>query len=68
MEFKEVVEQIEQSEKNVDKVLKAARLKRHEKGSIPADKLGMIFGFIAGMVSIVLVFAFLIILLCLMKH
>lgn len=31
--FKETVKQIEKAEKNVDKVLKAARLQRHEKQS-----------------------------------
>ncbi len=39
MEFKEVVKQIEDVEKKVDKVLKAARLERHEKPPMTKDML-----------------------------
>lgn len=65
--FKEVVKGIRKSEKNVDKVLKAARLERHEKSSVSAEKLELILGFAAGIFIAILLFVFLIVLLILMS-
>lgn len=39
MEYKEVVKLIEDSEKRVDEVLKAARLERHEKAPMSMERL-----------------------------
>lgn len=58
MEFNEVVKQIEESEKNVDKVLKAGRLERCEKQPMSKERLEMILGYIAGYLGMVLMFLF----------
>lgn len=66
--FKEVVKGIRKSEKNVDKVLKAARIERHEKSSMSTERLELILGFAAGIFIAILLFAFLIVLFVLMKR
>lgn len=58
MEFKEVVKQIDNSEKKVDKVLKAARLERHEREPMSDKRVEMILSYIAGYLGMILVFAF----------
>ncbi len=62
-DFNEVVQQIEDSEKNVDKVLKAGRLERHEKQPMSKEMLEMILNYIVGTLAMVLGFglAFLIV-------
>ena len=62
-EFNEVVQQIEDSEKNVDKVLKAGRLERHEKQPMQKEMLAMVLNYIVGTLAMVLGFglAFLIV-------
>ena len=57
MEFKEAVKQIERSEKNVDKVLKAGRLERHERQPMSKDMLAMILNYAVGTLAMVLGFA-----------
>lgn len=56
MEFKEVVKQIEQSEENVDKVLKAGRLERHEKAPMSKERLAMCLNYAVGTLAMVLGF------------
>ncbi len=63
MEFKEVVKQIEDVEKKVDKVLKAARLERHEKPPMTKDMLAMILNYIVDTLAMVLGFAVLFLLI-----
>lgn len=57
MEYKEVVKLIEDSEKRVDEVLKAARLDRHEKAPMTKDMLAMILNYIVGTLAMVMGFA-----------
>ncbi len=56
MEFKEAVKQIEKSEKNVDKVLKAGRLERHEKAPMSKEILAMILNYAVGTLAMVMGF------------
>lgn len=55
--LEEVVQDIDQSEKNVDKVLKAGRLERHEKAPMSKDMLAMILNYVVGTLAMVLGFA-----------
>ncbi len=55
-DFNEVVRQIEDSEKNVDKVLKAGRLERHEKEPMSLERLTLILNYTVGTIAMVLVF------------
>lgn len=57
MEFNEVVKQIDDSEKNVDKVLKAGRLQRHEKAAMSKEMLAMILNYVMGTIAMILGFA-----------
>lgn len=57
MEYKEVVHLIEESEKRVDEVLKAARLERHERQPMDYERYKFTLYFIAGMVAMVMGFA-----------
>lgn len=57
MEYKEVVQLIEDSEKRVDEVLKAARLDRHEKVPMSKDMLAMILNYIVGTLAMIMGFA-----------
>lgn len=57
MEYKEVVKLIEDSEKRVDEVLKAARLERHEKAPMSKDMLAMILNYAVGTLAMVMGFA-----------
>lgn len=58
MEYKEVVKMIEDSEKRVDEILKAARLDRHEKEPMSKERLEMILGYGLGALGMLLVFGF----------
>lgn len=55
--FDEVVQDIDQSEKNVDKVLKAGRLQRHETPPMSKDMLAMILNYAVGTLAMVMGFA-----------
>lgn len=57
MEYKEVVQLIEDSEKRVDEVLRAARLDRHEKVPMSKDMLSMILNYIVGTLAMIMGFA-----------
>lgn len=56
MEYKEVIKLIEDSEKRVDEVLKAARLERHERRPMDYERYKFTLYFIAGMVAMVMGF------------
>lgn len=56
MEFKEFIKRIEDVEKNVDKVLKAARLERHERAPISRETLSMILNYVVGTIAMLLGF------------
>lgn len=57
MEYKDVVKLIEDSEKRVDEVLKAARLERHEKAPMSKDMLAMVLNYIVGTIAMIAGFA-----------
>ena len=57
MDYKEVVKMIEDSEKRVDEVLKAARLERHERQPMDYERYKFTLYFSAGMVAMVMGFA-----------
>ena len=57
MELKEFIQRIEDVEKNVDKVLKAASLERHERQPMDYERYKFTLYFIAGMVAMVMGFA-----------
>lgn len=56
MDYKEVVKMIEDSEKRVDEVLKAAKLDRHERQPMDYERYKFTLYFVAGMVAMVLGF------------
>lgn len=55
--FDETVKDIEESEKNVDKVLKAGRLERHERPPMGKETIAMILNYAVGTLAMVLGFA-----------
>lgn len=57
MQYEEVVKMIEESEKRVDEVLKAARLERHERQPMDYERYKFTLYFVAGMVAMVMGFA-----------
>lgn len=57
MDYKEVVKMIEDSEKRVDEVLKAAKLDRHERQPMDYERYKFTLYFVAGMVAMVMGFA-----------
>lgn len=61
MQYEEVVKMIEESNKKVDEVLKAAKLERHEKQPMSLEKLRMVLDYIIG--GIALTFGFIVVLL-----
>lgn len=54
--FENVVKQIEESEKNVDKVLKAGRLERHERAQMSNSRLTLILNYAMYMIAMLLGF------------
>ncbi len=58
MQYEEVVKMIEDSEKRVDEVLKAARLDRHEKAPMSREKLEMLLDYGMGALEMILMFGF----------
>ncbi len=67
-DFNEVVKQIEDVEKKVDMVLKAARLERHEKQPMSKDMLAMILNYVVGTLAMILGFGLLFLIVWLMGH
>lgn len=57
MDLEEFIKRIDEIEKNVDKVLKAARLERHERQPMDYERYKFTLYFISGMVAMVLGFA-----------
>lgn len=57
MDYKEVVKMIEDSERRVDEILKAARLERHDRQPMDYERYKFTLYFIAGMVAMVMGFA-----------
>lgn len=57
MNLEEFIKRIEDVEKNVDKVLKAARLERHPREPMSMERLKFVLYFIAGMFAMVMGFA-----------
>lgn len=57
MELEEFIKRIDEVEKNVDKVLKAARLERHERQPMDYERYKFTLYFVAGMVAMVMGFA-----------
>lgn len=55
--FNEVVGNIKESENDIDRVLKAGRLQRHESPGMTDKRLEMILGYIAGILAMILGFA-----------
>lgn len=66
MDFKDVVKMVEDSEKRVDEMLRAARLDRHERQPMDYERYKFTLYFVAGMVAMVMGFAaaFMIIYFC----
>ncbi len=56
MDFKDVVKMVEDSEKRVDEMLKAARLERHERQPMDYERYKFTLYFIAGMMAMVMGF------------
>lgn len=52
--FDDVVKMIEESNKKVDEVLKAARLGRYERQPMPKDRLEMLLGYAVGALALIL--------------
>lgn len=57
MEYKEVVKLIEESEKRVDEILKAARLERHEKAPMSKEMAAMLLNYVVGTLAMIMGFA-----------
>lgn len=56
MDYNEVVKLIEESEKRVDEVLKAAKLERHEKQPMSMERIAMILNYVVGTIAMLLGF------------
>ena len=57
MDYKEVVKMIEDSEKRVDEVLKAAKLERHERQPMSKETIAMVLNYIVGTLAMIMGFA-----------
>lgn len=57
MQYEEVVKLIEDSEKRVDEVLKAAKLERHERQPMSKEMLAMVLNYAVGTIAMLLGFA-----------
>ncbi len=57
MDLEDFIKRIESVEKNLDRILKAARLERHERQPMSYERYKFTLYFIAGMVAMVLAFA-----------
>lgn len=56
MQYEEVVKLIEESEKRVDEVLKAARLERKERTPISKETLALLLNYAVGSIAMLLGF------------
>ena len=56
MDYKAVVKMIEDSEKRVDEVLKAAKLERHERQPMSMERLTLILNYVVGTLALLLGF------------
>lgn len=56
MDFKDVVKMVEDSEKRVDEMLKAARLERHERQPMDYERYKFTLYFVSGMVAMIMGF------------
>ena len=63
MNFEEVVKMIEESNKKVDEVLKAAKLQRTPKQPMSQERLTMILNYVVGIVAIFLGFIIILVLM-----
>lgn len=61
MDFKDVVKMIEESNKKVDEVLKAAKLQRHERQPMSMERLAMILNYVMG--GMAMTFGFIVVML-----
>lgn len=57
MNYDEVVKMIEDSEKRVDEVLKAAKLERHERQPMSKEMLAMLLNYVVGTLAMIMGFA-----------
>ncbi len=58
MELEEFIKRLENTEKDVDRILKAARLDRHEKTPMSREKLEMLLTYGLGALGMILMFGF----------
>lgn len=58
MELNDFIKRLENTEKDVDRILKAARLERHEKQPMSKERLELIMTYIAGYLGMILLFGF----------
>lgn len=56
MNLEEFIKRIEDVEKNVDRVLKAARLERKERAPMDFERLKFVLYFVAGMAAMIMGF------------
>lgn len=68
MNFEEVVKMIEESNKKVDEVLKAAKLQRTPKQPMSQERLTMILNYVVGIVAIFLGFVIILVLMYYLNH
>ena len=58
MELEEFIKRLENTERDVDRILKAARLDRHEKVPMSRERLEMLLNYGLGALGILLMFGF----------
>lgn len=58
MELEEFIKRLENTERDVDRILKAARLDRHEKVPMSKERLEMLLGYSLGALGMILMFGF----------
>lgn len=68
MQYEEVVKMIEDSEKRVDEILKAAKLERHEKQPMSKEMLAMVLNYVVGTLAMILGFGLVFLIIWLMGH
>lgn len=68
MNFEDVVKMIEESNKKVDEVLKAAKLQRHERQPMSQERLAMILNYVVGTISIFLGFIIILVFMYYVNH
>lgn len=68
MNYEDVVKMIEESNKKVDEVLKAAKLQRYPKQPMSQERLAMILNYAVGTISIFLGFILILVFMYYMNH